>query len=486
MIPGSEIHVLDKNAEFLGVPPEKLMENAGKHVADFIISKYKGKKMLILCGTGNNGGDGFVAARYISPHQPVTVFLVGTEQRIRTNLSKKNFVKLKNCKIKLLDINHAKQIPTLFEDADVIIDAMLGIGLSGTLKEPYHSIVDLLNKQKEKRIVSVDVPTGLGTNLSVHPQQCITFHEMKDGMNKKTCGDIIVVDIGIPTDASVYIGPGDLSVYYPEHKKTAHKGDNGRVLVVGGGPYYGAPVLSALGSLRTGADLVHIATPLNAAKLISGFSPNFIVHPFLDQDIITKDDILDIVRHAEKADAVVLGPGLGDAYETMDAVPGVVKKILKMGKPLIIDADGLKALGKKHDILKHSQTVITPHAGEFKIFTGESLPEDIEKRKKLVFSWAKKLDITIFLKGPIDIISDGKITKLNRIHNEAMTVGGTGDVLAGIIGSLLSKKVSPINAARIAAFLNGEAGNYAFSKKSYGLLATDVIEEIPTVLKEYL
>lgn len=486
MIPGSEVRVLDKNADFLGVPPEKLMETAGKNVAEFILSKYKGKKILVLCGTGNNGGDGFVAARYISQHQPVTVFLVGTEKKIRTNLAKKNFVKLKSGDVKVFDITDEKKLSGLIEGSDVIADAMLGIGLSGDLREPFRSIVDMIHAQKKKKIVSVDIPSGLGTNLSVHPHHCITFHAMKEGMNKKTCGDIIVVDIGIPSDASLYIGPGDLSVYYPRPKKNSHKGDNGKVLVVGGGPYYGAPVLSALATLRTGADLVYIATPQETARRISCFSPNFIVHPLQGQDTITKDDIPDIEHYVEKSDAVILGPGMGNASETRDAVPKLVKKILEMDKPLVLDADGLKALSKKRDILKHSKTVITPHAGEFTIFTSDLIPEDIEQRKKLVSSWAKKLDITIFLKGSIDIISDGRITKLNRVHNEAMTVGGTGDVLAGIIGALLSKRVRGMNAARIAAFLNGEAGNRAFSKRSYGLLATDIIEEIPLVLKEYL
>ncbi len=486
MMQGSEVRVLDKNADFLGVPPERLMENAGKNVADFIISNFKGKKVLVLSGTGNNGGDGFVAARYVSKNQEVNVFLVGNEKKIRTNLSKKNHARLKNSHVKLFDITDEKKLPSLINEADVLVDAMLGIGLSGDLREPFHSIVIMMNKQKGKKIVSVDVPSGLGTNLSVHPNHCITFHAMKEGMNTKTCGEIIVADIGIPSEAAIYVGPGDFSVYYPRPKKSSHKGDNGRVLVIGGGPYYGAPVLSALATLRTGADLVYIATPLETARRISCFSPNFIVHPLLGPDTITKDDAPDIEGYVEKVDAVVLGPGLGNAYETMDAVPRFVKKIVEMGKPLVLDADGLKALSKNHDLLKHSKTIITPHAGEFTVFTGESLPEDITQREKLVSAWAKKLDITIFLKGSTDIMSDGTITKLNRVHNEAMTVGGTGDVLAGIIGSLLSKKATPINAARIAAFLNGEAGNYAFSKKSYGLLATDVIDEIPTVLKEYL
>jgi NAD(P)H-hydrate epimerase len=143
-------------------------------------------------------------------------------------------------------------------------------------------------------------------------------------------------------------------------------------------------------------------------------------------------------------------------------------------------------VGKHINVIKNSRTVVTPHVGEFKKLTGISLSQDVDTRVKIVQEWAYKINITIFLKGFIDVLSDGTHVKLNKVHNEAMTVGGTGDVLAGIIGALLSKGVEPFQAVRIAAFLNGEAGNNAFQKKSYGLLATDIIEELPDVLKKYL
>jgi NAD(P)H-hydrate epimerase len=152
----------------------------------------------------------------------------------------------------------------------------------------------------------------------------------------------------------------------------------------------------------------------------------------------------------------------------------------------VIDADAIKVVGKDPKILKNSKTIVTPHCGEFKELTGVKLKEDIKTRKSEVEKQANKLGITILLKGPIDVISNGKQTKLNDIHNPSMTVGGTGDVLAGICVSLLSKAVKPFNAARIAAFLNGSAGNIAFDQKSYGLIATDIIDNIPTVLKKYI
>ncbi len=486
MIVSSEVHVLDRNAGYHGVPTDVLMENAGRHVADFVQSQFDNPNVLVLCGTGNNGGDGFVAARYLIKKYPVDVVLLGLEKEIRGSIARMNFEKMKNLPISIYDIRHLKQIPELIKRSTVILDAMLGIGISGALREPYGHVVELLDTVCGKTIIAVDVPTGFGNKPCVHPHYCITFHDLKEGMNQASCGEILIADIGIPKEASLYVGPGELVEYYPKSKKSSHKGENGRVLVVGGGPFFGAPVLSGLAALRTGADLVYIASPKQSAGIISGYSPNFIVYPLVNNDKLTKDDVLDIIKNTERADSVVVGPGLGTAQETMQAIPMVVSEILRMGRSLVLDADGLKAMTNYHDILKHSPTVITPHCGEFEMFTGKGLPDDVDKRKEIVTSWAKALDITIVLKGPVDIISDGKSTKLNIVHNEAMTVVGPGDVLAGVIGALLSKKATPFNAARIAAFLNGEAGNYAFSTKSYGLLATDVIEEIPSVLKRYL
>jgi len=483
MISDKEVKVLDRNSEYYGVPTLQLMENAGKGVAEFIRSTLKKQKkdILIFCGTGNNGGDGFVAARYLAQYYNVSVFLAGTD--IKTEIAQKNYRKLGSYEIKIS--TSLNDLETLLANHDVIVDALLGIGLTGELKEPYKTIVKKINAAKKKLIVSVDVPTGIGTKLAVQPNHTITFHDVKNGMTKANSGTIHVVDIGIPQEALTYVGPGELSVYYPRPAKKSHKGDNGIVLVIGGGPYIGAPALSGLAALRTGVDLVYIATPKRSWKSIAAFSPNFIVKD-LSADMLTKKDLPLIENLVKKSTAVILGPGLGSHKDTEDAIIPLVQTILKAKKPLVIDADALKPVGEHLTVIKNSTTVVTPHVGEFKKLTGITLSQEVDERIRVVNTWAKKLGVTIFLKGYIDVLSDGNHLKLNKVHNEAMTVGGTGDVLAGIIGALLSKGVEPFNAVRIAAFLNGEAGNEAFQKKSYGLLATDIIEKIPDVLKEYL
>jgi NAD(P)H-hydrate epimerase len=380
---------------------------------------------------------------------------------------------------------------------------MLGIGLSGKLREPYKNIVTKINKTQDKSIISVDIPTGFGTDTSIIPDYTITFHDIKTGMNQKNSGGIKTVDIGIPKKAIEYIGPGELKTYYPIPKKESHKGDNGRLMIVGGGPYYGAPALSCFAAQRTGVDLVYIATPKKVAKAITSYSPllikpiklakqlailspNLIVRELNDENKLVPADVKIVESLINKSDALLIGPGIGSANETQKTVEKILNLFVKNKKPIVIDADAIQVVGKKPEIIKNTQTVVTPHSGEFKELTGIKLSNKTDERKKNVEKWAKKLGIIILLKGPIDIISNGNETKLNDVHNPSMTAGGTGDVLAGIIGALLSKGVKPYNAARMGIFINGAAGNNAFKKYSYGLLATDIIEEIPSVLKKYL
>lgn len=487
MLPASEIRVLDINSEYCGVPASTLMENAGKGVAEFVINNIKeGKEgILVICGLGNNGGDGFVAARHLNTKFRVSVILLGRESEIKTKISKSNFQKLKQIDVNLFEQNHLNNIDEFLSKNDIIIDAMLGIGISGNLKEPYVSIVDKINKISNKKIISVDVPTGLGTNIAIRPHYTITFHDSKIGMNNSNCGKIKVVDIGVPEKAINFVGPGELATYYPIPLKNSHKGDNGRVLIIGGGPYNGAPALCGMAALRTGCDLVYIASPKKSSSIIANYSPNLIVKE-LSGDILLPEDI-DILNDLfKKCDSVVIGPGLGKHPETEKATIEIIKRINKEKIPVVIDADAILPLSSYSNEIFNSKTVITPHAGEFKTFIGLKISENIEERQNLVKSWATKVGISIFLKGYIDILSDGERVKLNDIHNQAMTVGGTGDVLAGIIGSLLSRRVDRFNSIRMSAFINGCTGNNAFETKSYGLLPTDIIEEIPNLLSKYL
>jgi NAD(P)H-hydrate epimerase len=507
MITNEEVHVIDINSEFYGVTTLRLMENAGRKVAEFIIEdlNLNNRNIILFCGTGNNGGDGFVAGRYLSKKNNITIFLVGLKNDIKTDISLKNFKRLHQLKsrIKIFDIKDAYKVDELIEKNDIVVDSMLGIGLSGDLREPYYGIVKKINNSKNKIVISVDIPTGLGTNIYITPNYTITFHDEKNGMNNKNCGKINVVDIGIPKKAVEFIGPGEIKTYYPIPKKDSHKGDNGTLLIVGGGPYYGAPALSSFAAQRTGIDLVYIATPKKVAKAITSYSPllikplrlakkiavispTLIVKELNHENKVVKEDIGIIKELMSKSDALLIGPGLGSDPDADISVHSIIKLFLENKKPIVIDADAIKIIGKNVDMIQNSNTVVTPHSREFKDLTGICLDDDLESRINKVEEQAKRLKITIVLKGPVDIISNGYKTRLNDFHNEAMTVGGSGDVLAGIIASFLARNVESFNAARMGVFINGAAGNLAFNKKSFGLIATDIIEEIPNVLRKIL
>ena len=483
MLPAEEVHVLDANAAFFGVPTSTLMENAGKGVADYVTHlTTQPEHILLFCGPGNNGGDGFVAARYLSKTYKVTV--VPTAQKQKTLLSQENRSRLSKTKIQLIHQIDEDQIKNLLHTCDLVIDAMLGIGIKGDLREPYKGIVQHISNS-QKPVLAVDVPTGLDTALSIQPQYTVTFHDAKQGMTKHNCGTIHVVDIGIPKEAMMYVGPGELQTYYPRSLPLSHKGDNGIVSIIGGGPYTGAPALCGLAALRTGADLVYIATPQSVSKVVASFSPNLIVTPF-PHDHLTPDDIPHLIPIIEKSHAIALGPGLGKEKETIEALQELIGLIAKNNKALLLDADAIQYYTLYNKAIAKTPTVITPHAGEFTTLTKQSLPSSVPKQVPLVQKWAQQLGVTLLLKGPEDIISDGTMVKQNKIHTPAMTVGGTGDVLAGVVTALLSKQVAPFHAARIGAFLNGAAGKAVFEEKSYGLVASDIIETIPAILKQYL
>jgi len=469
-----EVKVLDINSAYLGIPSLKLMENAGIAVATNLRKEFKkASKIAVVCGRGNNGGDGFVAARHLSAEGlDVCVFLAEPETEISTEIAKSNFEKVRNL------CRPASEFKP--NDWDVIVDALLGVGVKGKIREPYRSLIRKIN-QSRKPVISIDVPSGWPEEPSVRAQMTVTFHAPKLGMEKAKCGKLIVADIGIPQEAETYIGPGEF-IYYPKPDPDSHKGDNGRILVVGGGPFTGAPALAGMGAMYTGADLAHIAVPKPAAVPVACYSPNLIVHP-LSNEVLVDEDIAKIKELWKKTDAMVIGPGLGDDKRSTHAASELIRQC---PLPMVIDADALDAVRASPGIIKDKKAVLTPHKGEFERLTGIRLSEDLDKRDLQVIQAAKKMRGILIVKGRIDLVSDGEKVMRNRTGNEAMTVGGTGDVLSGICGCLLAKGMDPFHAARLAVFLNGAAGDLAFQEKGYGLLATDVAERIPYVLRRYL
>ncbi len=478
MLSAIEMRVLDRNAEHFGVSILELMENAGKAVADVARKEFRvaGKRVLVVGGTGNNGGDGFVAARVLAKDARVEVLLARPPKQIATSEGRTNFGRLGDMPVlEGLDASDAAM-----GRADLIVDALLGIGMEGELREPYATLIRDMNASG-KPILSVDVPSGFGTGTAVRPTATVALHDTKDGMTRENSGTIHVADIGIPARVVRSIGPGEF-LLYPTPTNESHKGQNGRLLIVSGGPYTGAPALVAYGALGIGADLAHIAVPAVAAQVVASYSPTFIVHPLGGTHLLL-EDVKRVVELAMKADAMAIGPGLGAAEDTLRAVREIVRSV---ALPIVLDAEAIKAVAAEPGLLRGRRAVLTPHSREFLTLTGRELPASAEERAEPVREAAVSLGATILLKGHVDIVSDGTRVKFNYTGNPGMSVGGTGDVLCGIVGGLLSKGVTPFDAARLAAFTNGYAGDLAFKVKSYGLTAADVADNIGRVLTGFL
>ena len=478
MLSPVEMRILDRNARHFGIRASDLMENAGKAVADFARDEFaaSGKRILVVCGTGNNGGDGLVVARLLSKEARVTVLLARPPDQLGSEETRLNFERLQDVPVvEGLDGSEAAM-----SQSDLIVDALLGTGASGPLREPYPELIREMNSAG-KSILSVDVPSGFGTDSAVRPTATVTLHDLKEGMTEANSGRIRVADIGIPARVARFIGPGEF-LLYPKPRADSHKGENGAVLIVAGGPFTGAPALVAMGALGVGADLARIATPAIAAQVVAGFSPNFIVHPLVGHRLL-REDIDIILDLAQKATALAIGPGIGDSPGSLEAIRAIVKAV---ELPMVLDADAIRAVGAETTVLARKRVVVTPHAREFQSLTGKTLPIELEAKVEMTRTASKSLGVTILLKGPVDIVTDGLHTKLNYTHNAGMTVGGTGDVLCGVVGGLLSKGAAPFDAARLAAFTNGYAGDLAFKEKSYGLTATDVADHLGRVLATFV
>jgi len=240
--------------------------------------------------------------------------------------------------------------------------------------------------------------------------------------------------------------------------------------------------LVALAALRTSVDLAYVAAPEKTAHAISSMTPDLITIK-LDGEHLNSANLTTLKEYMEKSDAVVLGPGLGLHAETKTAIRMLIDAIAEAGKPLLLDADALKAFAEFKRKL-NIPLVLTPHAGEYAILTGKKLLENLEGKIHYVQKTASELDAVILLKGRIDVIANKERVKLNYTGNPSMTVGGTGDVLSGIVGAFFAQHVEPFEAAVAGAFVNGAAGDFVFKEKGAHMVATDLLHWIPHVLND--
>lgn len=437
---------VDKNAQALGLSSLQMMEAAGLALAGAIRAADP-RAVLILCGRGNNGGDGMVAARHVQDLEPDVIFISGRGMTRETVAQLKI---LSRCRVRLHPVECREDVRALsgiFSQADLILDALLGTGLRGATREPVRSCVELANSSPGK-ILCADVPTP-----GIRVDTVVAFHRAK------TEGAIVAA-IGIPLEAEVFTGPGDVTLL-GRKPPGAHKGYGGEVLIIGGGPYQGAPYLAGLGALRAGADIVRIASPFLEPI------PD-LIYERLEGNRVDAEHIEQLLSLVDRADVVVIGNGLGSRSHH------VVRAIAPHCRRAVFDADALRT-----PLPVARDGIYTPHAGEYERMTGIRPPEDIVSRARTVRDGANGQ--TILLKGPIDIISDGGRTRFNRTGSPLMTVGGTGDILAGVTGALFCR-LPGFEAACIAAYVNGRAGMAVGEMRGGGMLASDLLEHIPDEL----
>jgi len=342
LAPDRNMKRLDMNSEYLGVSRRLLMENAGRELS----RACSGSNIAVFCGCGNNGGDGFAAARHLSSAgKKVRVYAVyGT----RTEDAQKNLEiveKLPSIKLEYVrDSSDCEAIEKGLKECDTVVDALLGVGVKGEIREPIKSLVAAMNRSKAEKIAA-DVPTP-----GFKADRVVSFH------NAKT-PNAFVVNIGIPTEADSFCGPGDVYCAIPERTGAEHKGDFGRLLVIGGSKdYVGAPILTAKAAYRTGADLVTIACPGYAARYVS--DPVLIIRPLSLEDHLSGADVDGLLK--VDCDSVVIGNGMGLHEETRSFVREFLRKT---DKPAVLDADALKLIEPRHIRPNH---IITPMRGNIR------------------------------------------------------------------------------------------------------------------------
>ncbi len=508
-----DMMVTDYNCEYLGLSRLCLMESAGKSLAEEVgkIAVYtfsKPVKVVIFTGSGGNGGDGFVAARYLlNRGYDVDIYML--KDNIHSSDAKTNLDILLNMKprlsrlsifnLKTMDDINNSEVARSNDSEFIIVDGLLGTGIKGALQTNIRRAIEIINESKGIKI-SVDVPSGMDPltgdvdDLAVIPDYTISFHKIKTGVRnaeEEIVGGLVTADIGIPFEAEYFVNYGDF-LRLKNRDLKSHKGNNGRLLIVGGSKdYSGAPAIAGMAAIGAGADLVYVASPEKSAEAIKATSPDLIVKS-LDGDKLSLKHSDEIIELSEIVDAVLIGPGAGIDEDTSKLFNVLVAKIKK---PIVLDADALKQVDLS--LTKNREDIIlTPHIFEFKSFFNverdlkldidsydfKKVDENITEFQQI----ARQIKGTVVVKGQYDLILSGTKFRINKSGNPGMTVGGTGDALSGIATSLLAQGMNTFDSACLSVFINGLAGDEAFKEKGNGFSATDLVSHIGSVIKNGL
>ena len=506
--------------EEYGLPSITLMEVAGRGCTEHIQAAYgplDGEVVVIFCGKGNNGGDGLVVARHLladgaQVHVVLTSAPGDLSEDAAHNLSLLQQLKDEAAGDTRLTIEVLDDLGALMDTIDaralrLYVDALLGTGLTSDVREPVRSLVERMN-ERDVATVAIDVPTGLHSDtgavlgVAVQADRTVTMAAPKVGLRigegPVHAGPVDVVDIGIPSFVLDWVAgqsgcvrettDAAVRAWWPERSHDAYKYSVGTALVVGGAPQFaGAPVMAAKAAGRNGAGYVSCACPRTVQPTLSGALTTIPTHPLPtgDDGGIAPNTALDALTDIlDKADALLVGPGLGRAPQTEQFVRRLVRET---DMPLVLDADGLNALaGRINELAEQRDApwLLTPHAGEFRRLVGDDV--GLTDRVRAVQEYADRWGAVCLLKGTPSIVAgpDGR-TFIGSSTPPALATAGTGDVLAGQCVGLLAQGVPPLEAAAAALHVGGAAAErYGATHDSRSMVATDLLDMIPRVAAE--
>jgi NAD(P)H-hydrate epimerase len=498
LVDAATMRALDEHTiRTLGVPGELLMESAGRAVAEAVLALWSpGDPVLVVCGAGNNGGDGLVAARHLHAlGVPVQVALLADPASLRGDAAA-NLARLEKA-----GVPRERDVPT--PSGGVVVDAVFGTGLSRTVEGPARSALERLAEAHGRaRIVAVDLPSGLcadtGQVLGVAPRAdvTVTLGLPKLGLalepGRSHAGRVVVARIGIADEApgcaprTFLLSRLAAARALPDRPPAGHKGSFGHVLVVAGSRgKSGAAALAAEGAVRSGAGLVTVACPSSLHAILETKCTEAMTVPVAETEegsLASAGQEL-VVSLAAERDVVALGPGLGRDRDTRAFVHAVVEKI---ERPLVLDADALFALAEEPGVLRRRRaaTVLTPHPGEAARLLGVSASRVNRDRPDAARRIAELTGAVTLLKGAASLVAspDGALL-VNPTGGPALGSGGTGDVLAGVVAAFLAQGLEPALGAALAAFVHGAgADRIAARQGDAGLAARDLAAELPLAM----
>lgn len=508
----SQMRQVEEECALIDLPPDRLMENAGKAVAEAvrgILGEVGQKNIIILIGPGNNGGDGLVAARYLHEWGAKVRLLLFSEK----SPEDQNFFLVQECGIDCVEVSsdeHLGELDELLSTEVTVIDALFGIGnvrpFFGTLKNALDKITDARQIQPGLRIIALDLPSGLNADTGAVDPSClycdhtITLGFPKPGLfsppGLERVGKLTIADIGMP---SYLVEQGAIELITAEWVKgvlpprpvTANKGSFGKALVAAGSiNYIGAASLACNGAIRTGTGLVTLATAVSLQRILATKLTEVTYLPLSESHagIVSPGAARLIHQSMDNYDALLLGCGLGQSRPAVEFVEATLLRSRSELPPLVLDADALNTLARMPNWWRRltDDAILTPHPGEMARLAGisvESVQTDrLSTAKKMALEWHK----TVVLKGACTIIAaaDGRV-RISPFANPGLASAGTGDVLSGIITGLVAQGLCLFDAAAAGVWLHGEAGEMVRLKLGdTGMTASDLLPVIPRVIKQ--